>query len=167
MVKCRDYQRKWLFLNLWLWLRLRLWLRLWLWLSFRFRIWLILRLSLWILIVLIVSLRLKVFFSLSLMILNWLACWRFLTWLLEPPDFFLLIIVLRCVFLWFFHNPDQEVRRINNMKISCIIHWFSINNFLNDLISFNQAYPFLDCLIFLICLKNFHSFNLLHKSLIA
>lgn len=164
MVKCCDYQWEWLFLHLWLWLRLGLWLRLWLWLWLRFRFWF--RLSLWILIALIISFRLEVLFRYCLMIFNWLVFWKLLIWLLETSCFFLFSIALRPVFLWFFDNSDQEVWRINYMKISGIVHWFSINNFLNDLTSFNQAYSFLYRLIFLICLKNLHPFNLLNKSLI-
>lgn len=126
------------------------------------------------------SLRLKVCINFAFNFLIWLTCFLFSSlayccfniifalrvfiWLLKNSCF---LLMLSDVFLWFFDNSDKKIWRIDNIKISCIIHWFPINNFLNNLTSFNKTDPFINGLIFFVCLKNLHLLNLLNKCLIS
>ncbi len=66
----------------------------------------------------------------------------------------------------FLHYSNQEIRRVNNMYIPCIVHRLTIHNLFNNLLPLYQVNPLPNLLTFFKGSKNLHLFNLLHKWLI-
>lgn len=65
-------------------------------------------------------------------------------------------------FFSFFDNPNQKAGRINDTNIASIVHGFSIDNLLNDLIAFDQVDPFANLLSLFQSFKNLDFLNMLN-----